>query len=85
MLEEVLLSKSMTGIIHLDLSQNQIEDSWLESFKMIVNRQEKRTLEVLELAGNRLGVYTGTQLPFFLQPRKLPLKLLTLDRNELGD
>lgn len=52
---------------------------------MIVNRQEKRTLEILELAKNRLGVYTGTQLPFFLQPGKLPLKLLTLDQNDLGD
>ena len=85
MLEHVLLSIRAPNLVHLDLSYNEIDDSWFESFKMIVNRQEKRMLQILELGYNRLGVYAGTQIPFFLQPRKLPLKLLTLDGNELGD
>ena len=83
--EDLFASTWVNKILHINLSHNEISDKWVSSFKTIVKQQEQHTLEILELSFNNLGVFTGTQFPFFLQPDRLPLRVLTLDGNSIGD
>lgn len=83
--EHLILSNWLKNLAHLDLSNNNITDKWLESFKKIVTKRKNHTLKVLQMSNNQLGVYTGIQFPFIIRPGNLPLVVLTLDGNNITD